>query len=85
MKTIAEIREHKEKITSKGLQTAIIYFMSPILNEVEERHIYADDINELRAWLNENLFEMKRRDIEYMTYLNSFLEYKNGDITKNLK
>ena len=85
MKTIAEIREHKENITSKGLQTAIIYFMSPILNEVEERHIYADDINELRAWLNENLFEMKKRDIEYMAYLNSFLEYKNGDITKNLK
>ena len=84
MKTIEEIRKHKEEITSKGLQTAIIYFMSPILNEVEEKHIYADDINELRIWLDENVFEMKNRNIEYMAYLNSFLEYKNGDITKIL-
>ena len=84
MKTIAEIKEHKEKITSKGLQTAIIYFMSPILNEVEERHIYADDINELSAWLNENLFEMKKHNIHFMAYLNNFLEYKNGDFIKNL-
>lgn len=84
-RTIKEIKAHKEQITSKGLQTAIIYFMSHILNGVEERHIYADDINELRAWLNENLFEMKRQNIEYMAYLNSCLEYKNGDITKNLK
>lgn len=71
MRTITEIREHKEKITCKGLQTAIIYFISPILNEVEERHIYADDINELRTWLNENVFEMKKHNIEYMAYLNS--------------
>lgn len=84
MKTFKEIKEHKEQITSKGLQTAIIYFFSPILNEVEERHIYADSITELRAWLNETCMFYNMHNICYLSYLNGVLETNQGDIVDKI-
>ena len=82
-KTLKEIKAHKEQITSKGLQTAVIYFKSPILNAVEERHIYADNIIELRAWLNDTTTLYLKNNICYIAYINNHIEQTNGDITTN--
>lgn len=82
-RTIKEIQEHKDKITSKGLQTAIVYFKSPILNAIEERHIYADDITELNVWLRETCAFYKEHNICFISYINDSIQVTNGDITTN--
>lgn len=81
--SLKEIKEHKEEIISKGLQTAIVYFKSPILNGIEERHIYADSITELRAWLYETCDFCDKHNICYISYLNGSIEMTHGDITTN--
>ena len=78
-----EIQEHKDRITSKCLQTAIIYFKSPILNAIEERHIYADDITELNIWLRETCAFYKEQNICFISYINDSIQVVNGDITTN--
>ena len=82
-KTIREIQEHKDRITSKGLQTAVIYFKSPILNTIEERHIYADDITELNMWLCETCAFYKENNICFISYINNSIQITNGGITTN--
>lgn len=82
-KTLTEIQENKNRITSKGLQTAIIYFKSPILDAIEERHIYADDVIELSAWLRETCAFYKEQNICFISYINDSIQITNGDITTN--
>lgn len=82
-KTIKEIQDHKDRITSKGLQTAIIYFKSPILNAIEERHIYADDVTELNVWLRETCDFYKEKNICFISYINDSIQAVNGDIITN--
>ena len=82
-KTLKEIQAHKEQVTSKGLQSAIIYFKSPILNAIEERHIYADGITELNVWLYETCAFYKEQNICFMSYINDSIQVTNGDITTN--
>ena len=69
-KTLEEVRTHKEAVESKGLFTSIIYFLSPITGEVEERHIYADDNAECVAWLEENHKFYKEKNIKHYGYNN---------------
>ena len=69
-KTIEEIRFHKKSVESKRLFTSIIYFLSPITGEVEERHIYADDNAECVAWLEENHKFYTEKGIKHYGYNN---------------
>ena len=67
-KSLAEVRNHKESIESKGLFTSIIYFLSPITGEIEERHIYADANVECVAWLNERHKFYMDKEIKHYGY-----------------
>lgn len=71
--TLKEVKEHKEQITSKGLFTSIIYFLSPITGEVEERHIYADDNAECAAWLEEQHKFYTDKKIKHYAYNNGYI------------
>ena len=68
LKTLEEIKAHKKSVESKGLFSSIIYFLSPITGEVEERHIYADDNAECVAWLEENHQFYKNKNIKHYGY-----------------
>jgi hypothetical protein len=70
LSTIKEVQEHKNSIESKGLFTSIIYFLSPITGEVEERHVYADDNAECVAWLEENHKFYTDKKIKHYGYNN---------------
>lgn len=70
LSTLKEIQEHKNYIESKGLFTSIIYFLSPITGEVEERHIYADDNAECVAWLAEESKFYRENNIKHYGYNN---------------
>lgn len=70
LKTIEEVKEHKKSVESKGLFSSIIYFLSPITGEVEERHIYADDNAECVAWLEENHKFYVDKKIKHYGYSN---------------
>ena len=74
-KTLKEIQAHKKSVESKKLFTSIIYFLSPITGEVEERHIYADDNAECVAWLEENHKFYTDKKIKHYGYNNSALTY----------
>lgn len=67
-KSMKEVKKHKESVESKGLFTSIIYFLSPITGEVEERHIYADDNAEALSWLNHCHLFYKEKEIKYCAY-----------------
>lgn len=69
--TLKEIQIRKESIESKSLFTSIIYFLSPITGELEERHIYADDNAECIAWLEENSKFYTEKKIKHYGYNNS--------------
>ena len=68
LKTLKEVQEHKKSVESKVLFSSIIYFLSPITGEVEERHIYADDNAECIAWLEENSKLYKEKKIKHYGY-----------------
>ena len=68
--TLEEIQAHKKSVESKGLFTSIIYFLSPITGEVEERHIYSDDNAECVAWLEENHKFYTDKKIKHYGYNN---------------
>ena len=67
-KTLEEVRKHRESIESKGLFSSIIYFYSPIINGIEERHIYADSNFECVQWLNEQCKFYREQEIKYHGY-----------------
>ena len=67
-KTMEEVRTHKNNVESKGLFTSKIYFLSPITNEIEERHIYADDNAECVTWLTEHCSFYRERKIKFYGY-----------------
>lgn len=70
LKTLEEIKKHKQSIESKSLFTAIIYFLSPITGEVEERHMYADDNAECVSWLQETCNFYRSKNIKHYGYNN---------------
>ena len=78
-KTLDDVRKHKESVESKGLFTAIIYFLSPITGEVEERHMYADDNAECLQWLNEQHVFYQDKNIKHYGYNNSIKKYSYLD------
>ncbi len=73
--TLEEIQAHKKSVESKGLFTSIIYFLSPITGEVEERHIYADDNAECVAWLEENHKFYTDKKIKHYGYHNGYRKH----------
>ena len=77
-KSFSEFRQHKDTVTSKGLHTAIIYFRSPVTEEIEERHIYADEYTEVVEWLNNITTKYREANFTFITYLNNHIEEMNG-------
>ena len=77
-KSFSELRQHKDKITSKGLHTAIIYFRSPIDGEIIERHIYADDYMEVSKWLDNITTKYREANFTFITYLDNHIQEMNG-------
>lgn len=75
LSTLKEVQEHKNSVESKGLFTSIIYFLSPITGEVEERHIYADDNTECVGWLEENHKFYTEMNIKHYGYNNGALTH----------
>lgn len=76
--SIEEMQIHLDTLKKKDLQFAVIYFISPITNKVEERHIYADDIVELYAWSRDLAEFYTSLTVDFIGYINDTLEYSNG-------
>ena len=70
LRTLEEIKKHKASIESKSLFSSVLYFLSPITGEVEERHMYADDNAECIAWLEETCLFYKNKNIKHYGYNN---------------
>lgn len=66
--TLKEVQTHKNSVESKRLFSSIIYFLSPVTGEVEERHIYADDNAECVAWLEEQHKFYTDKKIKHYAY-----------------
>ncbi len=73
-----EMQIHLDSLKKKNLQFAVIYFISPITNKVEERHIYADDIVELYTWSRDLAEFYTSLTVDFIVYVNDTLEYRNG-------
>ena len=71
-----------EAVTSKGLFTAVAFYKSPITEQVEERHIYADDNSECINWANYRLESCKNYNVPCVIYLNNemYESYRVSDI-----
>lgn len=73
-----EIKTLIENINSKGLYTALIVFLSPVSDKIEERHIYADANMECIHWCETTMEGLKAYNIPCVSYL-------NGEINKTYK
>ena len=67
---------------SLGLMSCIIFFRSLIGDTVEERHIFATNINELEVWATHVMELYKKYNMDYLVYINGETYDSNGDICK---
>lgn len=70
-----------EAVTSKGLFTAIVFYKSPITEQPEERHIYADDNSECINWANYRLESCKNYNLPCEIYVNGshYASHRSGE------
>ena len=78
-----EIKSTLDTITSKGLLTGLIFYVSPLTGEIEERHIYADSQLEVEFWAGRMMDTYA--DAPYMIYVNRHLYQTKKDIGKYIK
>ena len=70
-----------EEINSKGLQSAVLVFYSPLSETVEERHIYADSFNEVSEWADSlNNKYMNSSIPAFIIYINNELRYQKNQL-----
>lgn len=70
-----------EEINSKGLQSAVLVFYSPLSETVEERHIYADNFNEVFEWADSlNNKYMNSSIPAFIIYINNELRYHKNQL-----
>lgn len=70
-----------EDINSKGLQSAVLVFYSPLSETVEERHIYADNFNEVFEWADSlNNKYMNSSIPAFIIYINNELRYHKNQL-----
>ena len=70
-----------EEINSKGLQSAVLVFYSPLSETVEERHIYADNFNEVFEWADSlNNKYMNSSIPAFIIYINNELRYHKNKL-----
>ena len=70
-----------EEINSKGLQSAVLVFYSPLSETVEERHIYADSFNEVFEWADSlNNKYMNSSIPAFIIYINNELRYHKNQL-----
>jgi hypothetical protein len=70
-----------EEINSKGLQSAVLIFYSPLSETVEERHIYADNFNEVFEWADSlNNKYMNSSIPAFIIYINNELRYHKNQL-----
>lgn len=79
-RSMSDLSKHRETVTSKGLHTAIIYFYSPISEQVEERHIYADEYMECVEWLATVTARYQKNGFSFITYFNNQLRDVEGKL-----
>lgn len=70
-----------EEINNKGLHSAVLVFYSPLSETVEERHIYADNFNEVFEWAdNLNNKYMNSSIPAFIIYINNELRYHKNQL-----
>ena len=70
-----------EEINSRGLQSAVLVFYSPLSETVEERHIYADNFNEVFEWADSlNNKYMNSSIPAFIIYINNELRYHKNQL-----
>ena len=70
-----------EEINNKGLQSAVLLFYSPLSETVEERHIYADNFNEVFEWADSlNNKYMNSSIPAFIIYINNELRYHKNQL-----
>ena len=69
-----EIKALIKNINSKGLYTAIIILLSPVSDQIEERHIYADSNMECIHWCETTMEALKAYDIPCISYINGKID-----------
>jgi len=70
-----------EEINNNGLQSAVLVFYSPLSETVEERHIYADNFNEVFEWADSlNNKYMNSNIPAFIIYINNELRYHKNQL-----
>ena len=70
-----------EEINNKGLQSAVLVFYSPLSETIEERHIYADNFNEVFEWADSlNNKYMNSSIPAFIIYINNELRYHKNQL-----
>lgn len=70
-----------EDINSKGLQSAVLVFYSPLSETIEERHIYADNFNEVFEWADSLNNKYINSSIPaFIIYINNELRYHKNQL-----
>lgn len=72
--TRTEMINFLDKVSSKGIQSAILFFRSPLTGRFEERHIYADDRVELELWARAMEKEYLSKSIPFGIWINNHIE-----------
>ena len=74
--TRAEAKQVLENVTHQGLFNAILFYQSPMTEEIEERHMYADSNAECIMWADTCVKSYQKLDIPCLVYLNGCI-YKD--------
>ena len=70
-----------EEINNKGLQSAVLVLYSPLSETIEERHIYADNFNEVFEWADSlNNKYMNSSIPAFIIYINNELSYHKNQL-----
>ena len=74
----SQAKEFLEFATSRGLFSSVIFFVSPVTELVEKRHIYSGDEMEVIMWTNEQCQKYDNANIPYVAYINGKTENHNN-------
>ena len=72
--TRKEMINFLDKVSSKGIQSAVLFFRTPLTGRFEERHIYADDRTELDLWARAIEKEYLSKSIPFAIWINNQIE-----------
>lgn len=73
--TRLECKSILDKAISKGMHSCIIFFYSPIHEQIEERHIYADKYFEVDKLASEWNKEYRNLDLTFTIYVDGVQKY----------